>query len=411
MFGQTNTSPYSILGIGDIVNRTFDRSAGMGGAGISLESYRYIYDENPASLPYLSDHNLSMEVSGNLNIIQYKGNPLLNKSVTSSQFQIERFVMGVKVMPFWGLSLGLKQFSSSNYYFTQQQNIIGGIGSIPVTHKGSGGLNQVSLSNGFKIGNFSVGLNSSMLFGHMQDEKALLSQYSLGEQYNSTILQYYSHFYFEGGVQYHGKISPKWQIGVGAIASNKTELGGDTYYTLTQGDPSVSLPTNIISDSVVGKSYFNLPVMYGGGLSLTYDNKLTFAADYKQQSWSSVKNSNSGFDYSFQNSHQVSGGIEYTKRKNIPVQGSNNFVAFDKYFFQFGGYYGNEYLVMRGQQLKNTGITLGVGVNSFKTGLGYMFNFQIGSRGTTVNNLIKENYFQMGVTISYIDQWKRWRLP
>lgn len=113
-------------------------------------------------------------------------------------------------------------------------------------------------------------------------------------------------------------------------------------------------------------------------------------------------------DYSFKNANQLSGGIEYTKKKSEPFR--NQLIMFDKYFFQVGGYYNNEYLVLRGQQIKDAGITLGVGINSFSTGLGTMFNVQLGTRGTTANNLIRENYFQVGVTISYTSSWLKYKL-
>lgn len=412
-YSQTNTSPYSMIGIGDIVNKNFDRSSGMGNAGISLSSYRYIYDENPASIAFLSNNLLAMEVSGNMNAISYKGNQL-TQSNTSSQFQVQRFVMGTKVTPFWGMSFGLKQFSSSNYYFSQPQYINGGNGiGINTTHVGSGGINQVFISNAARIGkNFSLGVNASYLFGHMKDEEQWPASLETGGvQLNSIKNQYYTHFYFQGGLQYHAKLSPKWQFGLGAVGSMKTTLKGNTYYTLSQGDGNISIPLEIINDSVVGVSKFNLPIMYGGGLSLTYDNKLTFSADYKQQKWSSVTNISNGLDYSFTNSNQISGGIEYTKRKNIVLR--NHIVPFDKYFFQIGGYYNNEYLSVRGYQLTDAALTLGVGINYLSTtgtGFSTLFNVQLGSRGTTKNNLIKENYIQLGVTISFISDWVKYKL-
>lgn len=410
VFSQTNSSPYSMLGIGDIINKNFDRSSGMGNAGISLRSNRYMYDENPASIAFLGNNMLTMEVSGNFNAISYKGNSL-SQSTTSSQFQVERFAMGTKVTPFWGLSFGLKQFSSSNYYFSEPQSIIGSLtnASMLTTHTGSGGINQVFLSNGVSIGkNFAIGVNASYLFGHMKDEKDMLANSDVTSQYNSTLNNYYKNFYLQGGLQYHANVAPKWEVGMGVIGSLKTTLSGNSYYALSQGDGTQSLPIDIITDSAIGTAKFNLPVMYGGGLSLTYDKKLTFAADYKQQNWNSVKNISNGMDYSFKNAHQISGGVEYTKKKDEFFR--NQIVSFDKYFFQLGGYYNKEYLVLRGQQIRDAGITLGVGINSFSSGLGTMFNVQLGTRGTTVNNLIRENYFQVGVTISYTSSWLKYKL-
>ena len=39
---QNNTSPYSLIGIGDIEKSSFDRTSGMGHAGVALSSNRYI---------------------------------------------------------------------------------------------------------------------------------------------------------------------------------------------------------------------------------------------------------------------------------------------------------------------------------------------------------------------------------
>jgi hypothetical protein len=151
--------------------------------------------------------------------------------------------------------------------------------------------------------------------------------------------------------------------------------------------------------------------MWGAGLSLIYDNKLTFAADYKAQNWSSAQNTVSNGTYSFLNSHQINAGVEYTKKKNIALPNTNTIVQFDKTFYQFGGYYGTEYLEMRGKQLANMGVTFGIGANSLKAGgFGYMFNLSIGTRGTTANQLIREDYFQLGVTITYLDLWSRFKL-
>src|SRR5205085_7523216 len=59
---QTNTSPYSIVGIGDIDPSYNDHGTGMADASVSLSSPRYIYNANPASLGSLDEHFFSFEV-------------------------------------------------------------------------------------------------------------------------------------------------------------------------------------------------------------------------------------------------------------------------------------------------------------------------------------------------------------
>lgn len=402
-FSQTSTSPYSSIGIGDIQRNYFDRSTGMGNSGISLYSNRYIYDANPASLTALDDHFFTMELAGNYSAVQYKGN-MLSNTPTSNQMQVQRFTMAVKAKPFWGLSFGLKQFSASNYSFYGGKNIVGTMQNVQAYYDGSGGINQVFFSNAFQLWkNLSIGVNASYLFGSMQNVESLLPQDIISSQLNTTNQLYYKHLYFEGGMQYRAKLSSKLKLSLGAIASNKTTLTGSRYLSLTQGDPNAGLPTPIITDSVVGSTRFNLPVMYGGGISLNYKDALTIAGDYKSQRWSNVSNLNGGFGYSFQNSDQYSGGIEYTKKKTVII--NNRMYQLEKYYFQLGGFYNREYLRINGQQLTDKGITFGIGINSLKTQLGYMFSAQIGSRGTTANNLIKENYFQLGVGVTFRDLW------
>ena len=49
-FSQNMNSPYSIYGIGDIDNRMYNKTSGMGGTGLALRSGNYFIDNNPAAL-------------------------------------------------------------------------------------------------------------------------------------------------------------------------------------------------------------------------------------------------------------------------------------------------------------------------------------------------------------------------
>ncbi|MFY8128077.1 MAG: hypothetical protein ACOVMM_06845, partial [Chitinophagaceae bacterium] len=46
---QNNSSPYSIMGIGDIEKSSLDRTSGTGHAGVAMYSDRYMIAANPAS--------------------------------------------------------------------------------------------------------------------------------------------------------------------------------------------------------------------------------------------------------------------------------------------------------------------------------------------------------------------------
>jgi hypothetical protein len=99
------------------------------------------------------------------------------------------------------------------------------------------------------------------------------------------------------------------------------------------------------------------------------------------------------------NSNRISAGVQYASNGGYV----DNF--YERSNVQAGFYYGNSYLNINGYQLKDYGVTLGAGFSN-KTGvLSMQFNMQLGQRGTTQNGLIKENYIQFGVTLSYRDFW------
>ena len=413
---QTNNSPYSIFGIGDIENNYYDRSSGMGNSGISLSSGKYIYQANPASVSQLDFRFFTVEAGGSYKYVNYQGNPIPPSTPSSQQFQITRFTLAVKPKPFWGISFGLTPYSSSNYTFystksVQQSNSA----TIPAYYEGTGGLNQVYLTNGLKLNNhFSIGLRTSFIFGSLQQNETLYPSGGIATpenpipittQLNTLNLLAFRKFNFQGGIQYKTDLTKKWALSLGAIASTRTNFSPQHRITISEGNPANGLPTNLVNDSLMSNTKFSIPVAYGGGFSLSYDKQLTVSIDYKRQNWGDVQNSNDG-SYTFNNSERWSGGVEYAIPKTTPFQGQ--VLSYEKYFFQVGGFHSKDYLSIRGNQLNTTGVTLGVGINGnpLRSNLSYMLNFQFGTQGTTSNNLIKQNYLQIGLIVSYRDFWR-----
>ncbi len=407
-FAQTNASPYSMIGIGDMNYNYFDRSAGMANSGISLSSAsgNYMYLANPASFADLRDMYFKGELSANFKGVSYTGNPINTSAKSnSSDLQFQKILFGLKMKPWWGMGFGLKQFSSINYTYTGTQDINGSTITVPVSIDGHGGLNQFFWINAFRVAKgLNVGIESSYLFGSQQQQKTMTADGVINSSdLNTTVTNYYHKLYFKGGIQYHTKVSDRWRLGLGVTGSNKSVLSGNTTYDLTQGTLSnLGLPTTIVKDSSIGTNKFTLPLMLGGGISMNYDNKWTFAADYQRQQWKDAGNP-SGLGYFYGNAQRISGGIEYAKKQTI-IQ--NGYVTeMERYYVQFGGYYTQGYLNIRGQRINDMGGTFGVGFNSKQTGLGYMFHLNVGSTGTTSNNLIRQTYYQVGVTLSYNDFW------
>ncbi len=393
-FAQNNVSPYSIVGIGEIEHSSFDRSTGMGGAGISLASARYLYNANPASYSKLDDHFISMEVTMRYKGVTYFGNGVNQTNNVSSDLSVEKLALAIKLKRNWGVSAGLLPYSSSNYSFTGSKNIIGTTTNTSTYYEGTGGLHQAYLANAISLSkNIRVGVQTTALFGQFnQKETMYLNALNItSNAVVSTNKMYINSFYGKAGIQYEGKLNKHWQLNLGAIALLQTKLNAEQTIVVEQDSGT------LYTSSTIKDNYFTLPLTYGGGISLVHNNSLTISADYVQQQWSNIQYK--GLNYQLVNSNRIAAGIEYAKKINYAN------TVYEPYFLQAGMHYTNSYLKINNQQLNEYGITVGAGFNAKRSQLGYLFNMEFGSKGTTQNNLIKENYMKASFTILCREFW------
>ena len=388
---QTNASPYSIVGIGDIEQSYADHSAGMADAGVSLSSVRYLYHANPASYSALDNHFFSVELTGRFKAVSYFGNSVSLTSNHSSDFQIARLATAIKIKKFWGASVGLMPYSSSNYSFYNSKYIDGTNTTTEAHYDGTGGLYQAYFGNGFALGkHLSIGIQASFLFGSLVQNETLLTSI-VSDSIVTTRNMYLHKVVPKAGFQYKAKLSKNIKVAVGATASPSSELRAD--YTLDVRQGSVAL----VTDKSISDTHFTLPVSYTGGVSVLYKNTMTFAADYSAQQWSDANYT--GLGYSLTNSNRISGGFQYANQKKYYN------ATYENYYVQGGVYYSNDYLVINGRQLTDKGVTAGIGGTAKRSGLGYQFNLQIGTKGAQSASVLKQNYTRAGITIYYRDFW------
>lgn len=397
---QNNASPYSIVGIGDIEKSTFDRTTGMGYAGVALSSSRSLFNINPASYSFLDDYYFNVETSFRYKGVSYAGKPITDGANNSSADLVsKKIVFAIKVKPKWGFSFGLLPFSTTNYSFSAKKTVQGTGFTANAYYEGSGSMNQAYVANSFKIAKgLSVGLQLSYLFGQQQQEETIGTDLSNGSLYTKRNISLGKGFAV-AGMQYNTKLNKKWNLAFGATVSNKTQL--DASYSLLVQDGTQTIENNEQYKS----SYFTLPVMFTTGIAATLKDRYTFAVDYNHQDWSSAKNT--GVNYTLTNSDRVSAGFQYSQKKPLSAIFQNYVdknTTYEKSFFQAGVFYSNSYLKMYGQQLKDYGFTIGGGLHSSR-GLGIQGALEIGQRGTTANGLIKENYTQFTLTLLYKELW------
>lgn len=389
---QNNTSPYSILGIGDIESSYFNRTSGMANTGIAIRNNRYSTLNNPASLTSMDDQFFSFELAMRGRFIHYQGQNILPGNSSSKDASIKRLSLAIKANKWWGTGVGIMPFSVSNYYFSAKKFIQGTTESTDALYEGTGGVNQVYWSNGFKLGkHLSLGLSLSYLFGTLSQTETMSSG-SLVLPIITTTNTYLHSPYLNGGLQYYTALNKHWDLVLGGTYARKATMQAE--YSAKVSTSS----TDTLSYAITDNNYFKLPDSYGMGISLSRDKKYTFTADYRFQNWSTLQQK--GFQYALVNSNRFSAGFEWSKKRLA----WGNFLV-ESLFYQAGIYYSNSYLQIYNQQLTEKGFTLGIGFNSKRNSMGAAFSLDIGQRGTTNDGLIKETVTGFNLTISYRDFW------
>ena len=193
---------------------------------------------------------------------------------------------------------------------------------------------------------------------------------------------------FEYGAIYAASFDKHWDVSLGAKYINKTKLNAERTVTITDNT------TTILNDQFVKNGIFYLPQTYSGGISVTRNKKITFVADYSYENWSPLNISGDG--WRLINSNRFSAGIELSKKVQRWGQ------TMEKNYFQLGGFINNSYLEVNNTPINEFGITAGTG-GALTNNLLYTISIGGGKRGTTNANLIRENFFQFSVSLTYRD--------
>ena len=385
---QNVSSPYSIIGIGDIEDSYFNRTSGMANTGIAYRNNTSIILNNPAAISDLQNQLFIVELSSRGKFVTYSGKDLTT-NLKGKDFSVERISLGMRINKWWGSSVGFVPFSTSNYSFSGTKSLEGTNSTLPVEYDGSGGLNRYFFANGFRITkNFSLGVNTSFLGGSLTRLDSLISP-DLSTALYTTRNIYIRNLYLEYGLQYHIPVTKKWDINVGATYAQKTALKAE-YTALVKDNKGDTL-----SNKVLSNNFFTLPNTTGLGIAIIKNKTLTFLGDYRFQDWSSLNVK--GTNYSLVNSSRYSAGIEYSKQKNYMH------TSYEAFNLQAGAYYNKSYLKINNEQINDAGFTLGAGINSRRSSMSYNLSFQYGVRGS--QSLVKENYTGFTIGLSYKDFW------
>ena len=186
----------------------------------------------------------------------------------------------------------------------------------------------------------------------------------------------------------------------GLVYGNQTEMNVSGNYLLKSyyGDfNDVTIFTDTIEYITDQKGSFMLPKEFGFGVSLHKQENWLIGADFKWENWESFKL----FDRqdSLRNSWRVAiGGEIIPNRYSISSY-------FQKVSYRLGIRYGMTYLNLRDTDISEIGISFGLGLPISRSLTTLNLAVEVGRKGTTGNDLIRENYIRFTFSVNIFERW------
>lgn len=387
-------TPYSSYGYGILGDHATSAQRAMGGVGYAMNSGRQINVMNPAS--YAAIDTLTFLFDMGIDLTAMWQNETLSDGKRLSErnfgggldYVTMQFPLGRRM----GASVGLVPYSSVGYSFGSE--IDNGIDS----RQGSGSINELYVGvSGNPFKGFYVGANISYMFGNIINDTYAIANagYSTLYQKQLEVRDYHLNF----GAQYGVGFGNGDRLTLGLTYSPAKTLLGNArmvYYD-TQQDTKPE-----VTDEHKLRGNYSLPETWGAGINYNFGRKFMVEFDYTYQPWSKVKFR--GFDGE-SISHNYANRTKYA----LGMQFTPNFRGgyFKRVQYRMGAYYNNDYLLIRGNQLREYGVTAGFGfpVPTFKTIVNLGFEWK--HRQANPNPLIKENYFNVTIGINFNEMWFR----
>ncbi|NTW32725.1 MAG: hypothetical protein HGB12_08890 [Bacteroidetes bacterium] len=397
-FAQTRiSSPYSRYGIGDLQNDKCQRNLSIGGISFGYRNSSSVNYTNPASYTVFDTASFVFETGINSRFTQISSNSTSQKSNYTSLGYI---VMGFPVTKWWGASAGLLPYSSVGYKISDSDNKTN-VGNINYLYEGDGGLSQFYFGNSFEpFKGLSLGFNASYLFGYLNKTRTVSFPDSVNflnlRIKNSTIV---SDLLLNYGIQYEKSLGSNLKMVAGFVLNTPAKLSAkqDTLaYHFFASNSEETIKDTIIKP-LGSKGSVTLPLGLGGGITIGKPDSWLFGVDFQTQNWE--KYSSFGEKDSLKNTWMASFGGEFTPKNSI----SSSY--FKKIHYRIGGRYNKTYLQLRNNQLTEVAFSFGFGLPLKRSKTSINLGFEIGQRGTTKDNLIKENFGRLTLSLSIYEYW------
>ncbi len=394
-------SPYAAFGIGDVkFDNTTDLNA-MGGI-----STAYIWDfnnsfnfNNPAANKNLGLATIKIEAANENNF--FKSN-YQNENVTKHSTYLSNISIAYPISSKVKFGLGYQPYSSKKYSVINRTTLDDGSTKAEY-YRGDGTLSTIQAALSYQITpEFALGLRSNFYFGNLYDINELT--YSTAPLINGyETKNKIKTFNFTLGTAYQKAVKKDHKLTLGATytfgntGQMETSYVNSTYF-YTTGEEKNNVK---IIDEQSSKDKNLIPMEFSLGAGYGKDAKwfLGSQVDYKKGETIQFL----GQPFVNQDSYKISAGGWY-------LPNYNNFRNyFSRVTYRYGAYYQKGNLSLNGTNINQFAITGGVTLpfenRSANRMSGIDLGLEIGKRGTLDNNMVRQNFVNLKVSINFADKW------
>ena len=383
------TSPYSYFGPGELKFKGTAENRAMGGLSVYSDSI-HLNLQNPAGVANLKLVNFTLGAS-----YKYVNQKTESTSTNATSTTLDYLAIGIPMGKF-GASFGILPLTTVGYKLESQ------IDDINSQYTGTGGMNKVFLAFAYKFTpDFNFGIDANYNFGNVERE-ILISEENvqLGtREYTKSDLLGFS---FTFGAEYKKMIKEELQFTASATYTPATD------FTVKHNKELSSVLISPLGAVAIFDSR-EIPVDKS---DVKFPSQITLGAGIgSPKSWfvgaqfTNVKTSN------FENSALNASTVEFIDGNKYRIGGYliphyNSLTSYwNRVVYRAGVRYENNGINVRSKDINEYGISFGVGLPVGRLFSNINVGFEFGSRGTTSQGLVKENFFNTFLSLSLNDRW------
>ena len=392
LIAQQSSSPYSRFGLGDLKSQFSPVFNSLGGGGFAINDSKIINPFSPATYSSFESNSFLFSTGLNNELVNIQSN---DESKTLNNLSLSHITFGFPLTNKIGSSFGIIPYSSIGYSMQSRDENY----NADMLYNGDGGISKVYAGGSLELHkNLSVGANASYLFGGLNRRKKLeFDDETIFNSRSNSQINVKGLFYEVGAIFSKQLKGDKSSISIGFNTSNTSEIKAKRSNLVETFEYSGEY--EIVKDTFVNsviKGDMILPRYTNFGLSYTRD-KWLFVFDYSTQNWSEYELL--GESDSLVNSKRISGGFQFTP----DISSVNQF--YKRCHYRLGIALNTTPLQINNTQLEDKSISFGLGIPIKKNRSTYDLSIIFGQRGTTNNNLLKENYVKIGLNMSFEGIW------